>query len=57
MDPRGHMARLMEMVRRSDQRYESPEQVAEEDARFAIRAVVDFLREQSPNWVPPEDRQ
>lgn len=35
----------------------TPEDLVVEDARFAIRAVVDYLRHGSPNWRPNhEDR-
>jgi hypothetical protein len=30
----------------------NPDTMAEKDAREAIRIVVDYLREQSPNWTP-----
>jgi hypothetical protein len=44
--PRSYMARLRE-------HFKDPEQLAEDDARRAIRTVIDFLRDGSPNWVPP----
>lgn len=32
--------------------FATPEDIALEDAKFAIRAVVDYLRHGSPNWNP-----
>jgi hypothetical protein len=29
-----------------------PRDLADADAQFAIRAVVDFIRHDSPNWRP-----
>ncbi|MBU1260517.1 MAG: hypothetical protein KJ757_01560 [Planctomycetes bacterium] len=44
--PRSHMGRIME------QEIYNPEELAEKDARTALRTVVDFLRNGCPNWNP-----
>jgi hypothetical protein len=44
--PRSYMARPRE-------HFKDPEQLAEDDARRAIRTIIDFLRGGSPNWVSP----
>ena len=55
MGPGSYMSRLIEKDA------PRPEALAEQDAREAIRIVVDFLREGSPSWRPgsaaePENR-
>lgn len=44
--PRSYMGRLRE------KEVYIPEDLAEQDARFALQVVVDFLRNESPNWRP-----
>ncbi len=46
--PRSYMGRLREKA------VYIPEDLAEQDARFALQVVVDFLRHGSPNWCPKE---
>jgi hypothetical protein len=42
---RSYMGRIREM-------FMSPEDLVVEDAKFAIRAVADFMRNDSPDWNP-----
>ena len=44
--PKSYMGRLVK------QEVVSPEDLAVKDAKFAIRAVVDYLRHGSPDWNP-----
>jgi len=46
--PRSYMGRLREKD------IYVPENLAEQDARFALQVVVDFLRHGSPKWLPKE---
>jgi hypothetical protein len=46
MTPRSYMGRLVE------KNIYDPEKLAEQDARFALQVVVDFLRNGSPDWRP-----
>lgn len=43
---RSYMGRLVESP------FTSPEDLVVEDAKFAVRTVVDFLRHESPEWNP-----
>lgn len=45
---KGYMARLR------DSSTWDPYELAEQDAREAVRIVVDWLREGSPGWLPPK---
>ncbi|NMX22050.1 hypothetical protein C5S30_06395 [ANME-1 cluster archaeon GoMg4] len=49
LTPRSYVGRMME------KKVYSPEDLAEQDARFALEIVVDFLRHGSPNWHPKND--
>jgi hypothetical protein len=50
LGPRSYMGRLKEAE------FVAPEDLIIEDAQFAIRCVVDFLRAGSPNWNPENVR-
>lgn len=47
--PRSYMGRMLA------KRVYIPEDLAEQDARFALQTVVDFLRYESPNWTPESE--
>lgn len=48
---RGYMERLR------GKRFPDPERLAAEDAEFAVRAVVNWLRSGSPDWAPARPSQ
>ena len=48
----GGTAKRSYMGRFAETEFVAPEDLVVEDAKFAIRAVVDYLREGSPDWNP-----
>ncbi len=48
----GGVGKRSYMGRLAETEFTAPEDLVVEDAKFAIRAVVDFLRHESPDWNP-----